>query len=112
MNYDWQMDLTPRSCTAATSQPPALVEETPWDILLALHADEGRKLGLARLAAVVSAPQPVLNHWLALLEQRHLITGSRNEFEHEVRAVLTPAGRELLGRYLSVASDLQVGASQ
>ena len=110
MNYDWKMDLRPRSRTAATSLPPALVEETAWDILLALHSDERCELGLDKLGSVVSVPLPVLNQWLALLEQRQLISGAKHEFEQEMRAVLTPAGRELLDRYLSAASGLQVGA--
>ena len=107
MNYDWKVDLTPRSCTAAASLPPALILETAWDILLALHADEGCKLSLDRLGSLVSVPQPALNQWLGLLEQRQLITGAKHGFAQELRAVLTPAGRKLLDRYLSVTSDLQ-----
>ena len=110
MNYDWQMELRSRGRPAATFLPPALVEETAWDILLALHSDEGCKLSLDKLASVVSAPRPVLNQWLALLEERRLITGSKHGVEQELRAVLMPAGRELLDRYLSVTSDLQIGA--
>ena len=110
MNYDWQMDLRPRSCTAAAFLPPALVDETAWDILLALHSDRESKLSLDRLASIVSISQPMLNHWLGLLEQRQLITGAERGFEQEIRAVLTAAGRELLDRYLSVTSDLQIVA--
>ena len=110
MNYDWKIDLRPRSGTAATFLPPALVEEAAWDILLALYSDEGCKLSLDKLASIVSVRQPVLNHWLALLEQGQLITGAKRGFAPEIRAVLTPAGRRLLDRYLSVTSDLQIGA--
>ena len=110
MNYEWHMDLRPRSRIAAATLPPALIEETAWDILLALHSDQGCKLSLEKLASVVSAPQPVLNHWLALLEQRHLITGATRGVAHEIRAMLTAAGRELLNSYLSAASNLQLGA--
>ena len=110
MNYDWHIDLRPRSRSAAAFLPPALVDEMAWDILLALHSDEGGELSVDKLALVVSAPQPVLNHWLALLEQRQLITGAVLGVAQEVRAVLTSAGRELLDRYLSVTSDLQIGA--
>ena len=109
MNYDWQMDLKPRSRTAAVFVPPAFVEETSWDILLALHSDARCKLSLEKLAAVVSVQQLVLNQWLALLEDGHLIAGARHGVAQELRAVLTPAGRELLNRYLSVTSDLQNG---
>ena len=111
MNYDWQTELRLHSRTAAASLPPALIEETAWDILLALHSDEGCKLSLDKLASVVSAPRPVLNQWLALLEQRQLITGAKHGFAQEMRAVLTPAGRKLLDRYLCVTSDLQIGSS-
>lgn len=110
MNYERQMDLSPRSRTAATLLPPAPAEETAWDILLALHSDERCDLSLDKLASIVSAPLPVLTHWLALLEQRQLITGAKHGAAQELRAVLTPAGRELLNRYLSDVSSLQVGA--
>ena len=110
MSYDWQMELRPRGRTAATLLPPALVEETAWDILLALKSDERCEIGLDKLASIISAPQPVLNRWLALLEQRQLITGARHGVAQEIRAVLTPVGRELLDRYLSVTSDLQITA--
>ena len=112
MNYDWQMDLRPCSRTAAAFLPPALVDETAWDILLALHSDEGCKHSLDKLASLVSVSQPVLDQWLALLEQRQLITAAQVGVAQELRAVLTPAGRELLDRYLSVTSDLQIGAHQ
>ena len=68
------------------------------------------ELGLGKLASVVSVPRPVLNHWLALLEERQLITGVTHGVAQELRAVLTAAGRELLDRYLSVTSDLQIAA--
>ena len=104
------MNLRPRSRTAAAFLPPALVDETAWDILPALHSDDGSKLSLDKLRSVVSVPQPVLNQWLALLEERQLITGGKHGVAQELRAVVTPDGRELLDRYLSVTSDLQFGA--
>ena len=110
MNYEWQIDLSPRSRTAAALLPPALIEETAWDILLALHSGDGSKLSLDKLGSVVSVPRPVLNKWLALLEERRLITGEMHGVEQELRAVLTSAGRELLDCYLSVTSGLQIGA--
>ena len=110
MNYDWQMDLRPNSGTAATVLPPAMVEETGWDILLALRSDQRCGLSLGKLGAVISVPQPALIGWLAGLEQRQLITGNTDSLTGEVRAVLTLAGRELLDKYLSATSDLQVGA--
>jgi DNA-binding MarR family transcriptional regulator len=112
MSYDWQMDLRPRTRTAATFLPPAIVEETAWDILLALHADADCELPLERLARIVSVSQPVLSQWLARLEERRLIAGITKGFPQELRAVLTSTGRELLERYLSAASDLQLGAHQ
>lgn len=107
MNYDWKIDLRPRRRTAATLLPPALLEETAWDILLALHSDERCELSLDKLASIVSAPPPTLNHRLALLEERRLITGAKYGGAQEIRAMLTAAGRELLDRYLSAASGLQ-----
>jgi DNA-binding MarR family transcriptional regulator len=109
MSYDWQMDLRPRSRTATTFLPPATVEETAWDILLALHSDDRCELPLGKLAQLASVSQPVLNTWLGLLEQRELVTGVVNEVTREVRAVLTPSGRTLLDRYLSSTNGLQVG---
>ena len=110
MNYDWQMDLKPRSRTAAAFLPPPLVKETAWDILLALHSDYRSELSLDKLASIVSIRQPALNHWLGLLEERQLITGTMHGVARELRAQLTTAGRELLDRYLSVTADLQIGA--
>lgn len=110
MSYDWPMDILLHSPTAATFLPPATVEETAWDILLALHSDGSCGLGLDKLARLVSVPQPVVDRWLALLEQRGLITGAMHGSSDDVRAVLTPAARELLDRYWSATSGLQVGA--
>ena len=108
MSYEWPKDLLlQHSPNAATFMPPALVEETAWDILLALHSDRCRGLGLDRLACLVSVSRPVLEGWLALLEQRQLITGAGH---YGLRAVLTPAARELLDLYWSATSALQVGA--
>lgn len=90
--------------------PPPTIEETAWDILLALHSDERRALRLDKLAHLASVSPPVLHRWLELLEQRQLVTGIRLGFRGEHQAVLTQAGRELLDRYLSAAADLQVGA--
>ena len=86
-----------------------MVEETPWDILLALHSDRRCELTLAKLASLVSVTQPVLNRWLAGLEQRQAHHRRQAQFTGELRAVLTSAGRELLDRYLSATSDLQAG---
>src|SRR4249919_598246 len=63
MNHDWQMELETRGRPPAMVLPPALVEESAWDILLALHSDEGCKLSLDMLGSVVSAPQPALKQW-------------------------------------------------
>lgn len=110
MNYDWQMDLRPRHRTAAALLPPATVEETGWDILLALHSDPRCELSLKKLGAMVSVPLRTLNEWLAALEERQLISGVTNEVTRELRAVLTGNARALLDRFLSAANDLQVGA--
>ncbi len=111
MNYDWQMDLRPRSRIAAALLPPPTVEETVWDILLALHSDQRCELSLDKLASMTSVPPPVLKRWLATLEERQLISGVTNEVTREVRAILTGTGRALIDRYLSATNDLQLGAS-
>lgn len=110
MSYDWPKDILLHSPTAATFLPPATIEETAWDILLALHSDGSCGLGLDRLSRLVSVPKPVVDRWLALLEQRGLITGAMHGPTDDVRAVLTPAARELLDSYWSAARGLQVGA--
>jgi DNA-binding MarR family transcriptional regulator len=109
MNSDLQKSLGMRGTTAAAIQPPAMIAETPWDILLALYSDNRCDLSLARLAALVSIAPPLLHQWLAGLEQRQLISGATNRSTGELRAVLTVAGRDLLDRYLSATSMLQVG---
>lgn len=95
--------------SAAAMLPPATVEETAWDILLALHSDRRGKLSLRKLARMVSVPEAALNRWLAFLENRRLITGAKHGFDQELCALLTLAGRELLDRYLSATGDLQTG---
>lgn len=112
MNYDWQIDLRSRSPTAAAFLPPPLIQEAAWDILLTLRSDDGHKLSLNKLGSMVSVPKQVLNQWLVLLEDGQLITGDKPGFARDLRAVLTPAGRELLDRYLTVTSGLQTGARE
>jgi DNA-binding MarR family transcriptional regulator len=103
-------DARLRKLTAVAFLPPAIIEETAWDILLALHSDRRRELGLNWLALLVSVPQRVLDRWLARLERRGLITGSPHSLSGELTATLTEQGRALLDTYLSATSDLQVGA--
>lgn len=110
MSYEWQMDFRPRTHTAAALLPPATVDESAWDILLALHPDDHRTPSLEALGRRVSVSRSVLNRWLSLLEQRHLVTGVIDDATDELRAVLTPGGRQLLDRYLSATNDLQVRA--
>lgn len=109
MNSNIQKNLRMHGPAAAAILPPAIMDETPWDILLALHSDHHRRLSLAKLASLVSVGQPVLDRWLAGLEQRRLITGATHATTGELRAVLTSAGRELLDRYLSSTSVLLGG---
>jgi hypothetical protein len=107
MNREWQRDLEIRSPMAAAVLPPAMVNETGWDILLALHSDSRNRLGLEKLASLVSAQPTALDRCLSWLEDRRLIAGARDGRTGELRAVLTSSGRELLDRYLSAAIDLQ-----
>jgi hypothetical protein len=108
MNCDWQKDVQMRRPPAAAFLPPALVDETGWDILLALHSDQRSQLELGKLASLASASQEVMGRWLFALEEQQLITGDKNALTGELRAILTPAGRELLDRYLSSTSHLQL----
>jgi hypothetical protein len=86
--------------------PPATVDETAWDILLALHSDQRGHLSLHRLASVISAPISIIDHWLAALEQGQLITGVEHALTGEIRPILTDAGRELLDNYLLATGAL------
>jgi hypothetical protein len=110
MTYDWQTSLKASAYQAAKVVPPATLDETGWDILLALHRDSRRELTLQKLAAVASAREPVLLRWLASLEQRELVTGAAHPSTGELLATLTAKGRDLLDRYFSATCDLQVGA--
>lgn len=110
MNRDWQNDLQTGNPIAVAFLPPEMVDETGWDILLMLHSDRRREMSLDRLASLASVPGTVMNRWLADLERSRLITGSKDAATGEVRAILTRAGRALLDRYLSAATDLLVGA--
>jgi DNA-binding MarR family transcriptional regulator len=110
MMYDWQTSLRASDQQAARIVPPATVEETGWDILLALHSDRRCRFGLSTLASIVSVPPAVVDRWLGALEKRKLIAGVRHRSTHELLAVLTEKGRELLDRYFSATDELQVGA--
>ena len=106
----YRTDPEPHRPAAATFLPPVAIGETAWDILLALHADRCGVLGPVKLAHLVSVPSPALHRWLALLEERELITGIWDPSTGGPRPLLTAAGRALLDRYLSAAGDLQVVA--
>ena len=106
---DWQRDLEIRSSTAAAFLPPAMVEETGWDILLALHSHKRCELSLDKLAALVSVPPKAVNRWLNLLRDRRLVIAKRHDFTGELRAVLTESARQLVDCYLSATDGLQAG---
>ena len=110
MTYDRQTSLRASAYQAARTVPPATLEETGWDILLALHRDRHRELTLQRLASVVSAREPALLRWLANLEQHEFITGAQHRSTGELVATLTSKARDLLDRYFSATCDLQAGA--
>ena len=107
----WRKDSQTRTPTVVAFLPPAMIEETGWDILLALHSDRRQGLSLEKLASLASVSEAVMSRWLAGLEQHKLIAGAMDSLTGELRAALTRAGRELLDRYLSAACDLQLGTS-
>jgi len=109
MSKDLQLSLQINGLEATTFVPPAMVEESAWDILLALRSDRHCDLSLAKLASLVSVTPSALQRWLAALEDRNFITGAKHNSTGELRAILTPSARQLLDRYLSASSDLQVG---
>lgn len=109
MNVNKKIPQMHGTSTAATL-PPAIIEESAWDILLALHSDRGCELSLAKLASLVSVTHSALNRWLTALEQRQLIDGAKHRITGELRATLTPTGRALLDRYLSASTDLGLAA--
>jgi len=106
----WPNQSRLQSSAPLASVPPVMIEETGWDIVLALHSDKRAELTLTKLASVVSVPQLVLLEWLSRLEDRKLITGRKHPSSGELLAVLTTTGRTLLDRYLSAATDLHLGA--
>jgi predicted AAA+ superfamily ATPase len=84
-----------------------MLEETGWDILLALLSDPAGKLNLEKLASLVSVRPITLGSWLSWLEDRRLLAGVVDEVTGEVRAMLTTGGRLLLDRYLSATIELE-----
>lgn len=108
---NWQTDVRSLSGSFAAALPPAMVDETPWDILLALHSSRRAEQGIDKLASILSVPLATLTRWLSLLEQRDLIAGEYVRPTAELRAVLTPVGRDMLDSYLSSASGLRLSAS-
>lgn len=111
MTNQRQQNLQIRGQAPTAILPPAMMEEAAWDILLALHSDRRCDLGLAKLASLVSVTPSALNRWLAALEDGRFITGAKHGSTGELRAILTESGRQLLDRYLSASSELQVGSS-
>lgn len=107
---DRQRNLNLYDSAPEALMPPATIDETGWDILLALRSDERHDLGLDKLASLISVPLTVLTRWLVTLEQGDLIFGARHKSTRELHAVLTPGGRDLLNRYLSASADLQLRA--
>lgn len=106
MKCDWRHAVGLECFTRAELVPPAMFGEAAWDCLLALYADARRELSLDQLAGVISIPTPSLQHCLVGLESRQLVTGELDG-SGEIRAVLTPGGRELLETYLTATSNLQ-----
>ena len=108
MTYDWHTHLRSYDRTAATFLPPATVEETGWDILVVLHSNRGRDPSLRKLGSLVGVPEQAMIRWLATLERRGLITGAQDDATGQIVATLTQKGHDLLDRYFSATSDLQL----
>lgn len=111
MTYDWQTNSTFGEGVAMSSLPPATIEETGWDILLALHSNREPEVNLRKLTSMVSAPEAAMTRWLPTLERRELISGSQRPGTGEIFAALTARGREMLDRYFSATAQLQFGAA-
>ena len=109
MTYGSQRVLQIRSQAPAETLPPVTIEESPWDILLALYSDRRCDLSLTKLGSLVSVRRSALNRWLSMLEDRGFVARVRYGFSGERRAILTVPGRQLLDRYLTASSDLRVG---
>jgi hypothetical protein len=107
MNRDWHRDLEFQKPPAAALLPPAMVEETGWDILLALRADRAFEISLDKLASLVSVPLETLTQWLVRLEGGRLVAGRKHGPRGQLHAVLTRDGRDLIDSYLSTTSGLQ-----
>lgn len=107
MTYDWPKSVQLRKCDAALFMPPAMIDETNWDILLSLHHDPRCELTLAKLASLASVTQADLGQHLAALEREWLVTGVTYRATGELRAMLTAQGRAAIDRYLTATSDLQ-----
>ena len=107
MDRNWHKDLDIRTPAPVAFLPPAMVEETGWDILLALHSDKRFEMSLAKLASLVSVPLEILTQWLVRLEGGKLVAGIKHRPTGELHAILTRAGRDLLDAYVSTASGLQ-----
>jgi len=98
------------SAARAASLPPPTMEETGWDILLALHSDARGEVSLERLSSLVSVHRMAMGRWLSWLEDQRLIMGEKDTITGDLRAALTAHGRDLLDRYLSAIRDLEAGA--
>lgn len=80
---------------------PELIGEPAWDILLALAADEPQKMSVKAVSSLSGAPQTTALRWLALLEQRSLITIDQDVDDGRRKLVgLTPDGRKALSEAL------------
>ncbi len=85
---------------------PELIGEPAWDILLALAADEPQKMSVKAVSSLSGAPQTTALRWLALLEQRGLITIDQDTDDGRRKLVgLTADGRTAISGALQQFSD-------
>ena len=109
MTYAWQIEVRHHRDDSGAALPPAMVSESAWDILLALHCDHNGGLNVEKVGGMASVSLEILNQWLATLEASELIIALADRVTREVRVMLTSRGRALLNGYLLATCDLQFG---
>ena len=96
MNHDWQTETeVARPTPRPELRPPRSFWTRPGTFSRAPFGQGMHAQSLDKLGSVVSAPQPVLSNWLALLEERRRAR-AKHGVEQELRPAPTAAGRQVL----------------